>query len=223
MRRGTVRAPGLPALPGLDALGNWSAIAQTPTAQTQTAAGVIPVLAVALRIKYSGIVRIDSNIYFGGSANTEVISLSTVLTAFAPPVATPIFAASGSGVPSALGVAASRDTAQDVSTPLAWGAALESDAHGNAANTFTFNGGLVTGGQALATQVEVAVTGQLTVSRPHVFSGLVFNYGAAATPITGKRFARDTYVVAAIVLTTNTDTFVVNWNGGSITIQEMPL
>lgn len=213
-RRNATVLPGFPVL-GAEALGNFSNFNDfDPATQTQSAANSVALAAVAIRIKFSNTVRFDCSMSYGGNTNTEVIHLQLQASIFAPPVATPLFAAVGTGTIDSTHINPGLDSSQDSFNRAHFGAVLTSDAAGDPANSFQFNGASLTNGVILAEKQAEVITGtlqggQLTLAAGGLFSNALLVPGA--------------WVALTIVLLSNTDGDTVTFEVGCMSIQEQPL
>lgn len=207
--------PKSDGLIGANALGNWVINPQTDGGgQTFSAIGVIPISSVALRMKFSGVVRVGGSAQFTGA--TGPVALELVYKLFTDPV-TPLFARSGTGVIDATPVAFSRQVAQDSINPLSWGATLESDSAGLPANTYTFDGAsVVTGSTGL---MGIVVPSASVIQPEFSFDDLVtLGPGTARFPDDGH-----TWIVLTLALNTTAAGGTAAFPATHLSLQEQPL
>lgn len=216
MQRAT---PTVSSIVGAEALGNWVANPEVPGQQTQSASALVPLQSAALKLKFSGVPRVNAFCTFAQDTTAKTIALSYVINTFTPPIATPLFAAAGSGTIDAASVAFSRDVGQSSLNHLSWGVTLESDSAGNPANSYTFNGHTPTDGTTLSEVVVQTLTGQLGAGQDYFgFSGIAVN----GTGI-NARFPIGSIIVVTLVNDANAGGGVVSFETAQITIQEQPL
>ena len=216
-----------------DALGNWVTCAMPPASQTQTnvsSAGV-PLMAVALLVKYSGTVRVECAVNYGTTVTAKTVHHALTLYRYAPPIVGR-FALAGSGTINTSNIGFGRNVGANpaLATNVSWAASLSNDAAGLPANSFSFGGHILSGNGGAAFSQKVtentveSLTGELSATAPGqfslAFSGMQPNF-ELVTP--NEQFPIGNTLVAVLQLISTAGGDLVNYQTASLTIQEQPL
>jgi hypothetical protein len=214
------QAPGSYAGGAVEALGNYALCSSPPHTQTQTNAGKVGIIAVALQAKYSGIFRVSCRIGFSDGTTAKTTTHALVGIPFAAP------AARFTGGANA-GVSVGRDVVAGL-TASAWGQVLNADSTGTAASGIEFNATPVNdaaaGAVIFCSEQTVSLTGLLTAQATAVdnfgFDGIVG--AAAALPATPFPKGAGQFVVFGVELIATNAGDVVTYSNAYISAQELP-
>lgn len=198
--------------------------------QTQTNAGTdIPLAAVALQMKTSGVVEVDLTALMGDNTAAKKVVHNLFLFSWNNP-ANPVFAPAGTGLISTASLNISKSMFEQSPNPLTWGAFLNNNSLGLLANSFTFNGQLANGTGAdfsfeIGSSQLQTIAGQVGAdsSEQLVFpvSGI---FGNNTIPIPNSQFAIGSWVVAAFTLTSQAGGGdIISYGNVNLSMKELPV
>jgi hypothetical protein len=216
----------------VNAMDNFVVNQSNPHTQTQSnvSANGVPLMAVALNLKFSGTVRVDCDINFGDNTTAKSIEHSLIAIPFTAPIATR-FVGAGSGTIETNNSSTGRDVLQNGGlTHLSdWLASMNSDAAGLPANSMHFNGVVpnlasgVSGTFQFWDKTVETLTGQLNNSGQFTmsFHGIVPNFNNVS-PNEQFSAAGNVTLVIALLLISTAGGDVVTYGPCNLQISENP-
>lgn len=191
--------------------------------QTQSNAADVAVSAVALPVKYSGIFRVSVQAGYASGTTAKTVRHKVVLLPFAPPIASPIFAATG-GILTDVFFGSDVGIDTTIGGREKWGARLNADAAGVSNAGLTFNGVAITSGAAGAvTATDTGATPTLTGLLSGAAMGLAFDAPVSKAVATKVPFTVGNILVAALVLVSTAGGDVVTYEYVNVSMEELPI